>query len=89
MKKLFLILLLALAFCACGVSEEPDFEETILVETNPGENCTLPEEEENIPEPEEPEVVPIPEKWSMGGIFARHRRFRSDSGRLFSAAGCH
>jgi len=52
MKKLLFILLLALVFCACGVSEEPDFEETILVETNPGENCTLPEEEEN----NEPEI---------------------------------
>lgn len=66
MKKLFLILLAVLMLCSCGVQEEPQISESSVAEeffeeTNPGENCTLPEEEENISAPEEPEVAPVPE----------------------------
>ena len=52
MKKLLLILLLVLTLCACGVQEE-----TEIPEENPGESCTLPEDEKQI-EPV-PETVPI------------------------------
>ena len=66
MKKLFLILLAVLMLCSCGVQEEPQISESSVAEeffeeTNPGENCTLPGEEENISAPEEPEVAPVPE----------------------------
>ena len=52
MKKLLLILLLVSVLCACGVQKE-----TEIPEENPGESCTLPEDEKQI-EPV-PETVPI------------------------------